>query len=88
MNLDVVDEGLRDPREGPIRDLTRPADATGSPTHEAAAHSASRCSTASLPLPTLPPETVARLNAITDPLKQRLGPSFDYYESPENDRTQ
>ncbi len=36
----------------------------------------------------LPPESVARLNAITDPLKRRLGPSFDYYESPENDRTQ
>ncbi len=35
----------------------------------------------------LPPEAMARLNAITDPLKQRLGPSFDYYESPENDRT-
>jgi aryl-alcohol dehydrogenase-like predicted oxidoreductase len=35
----------------------------------------------------LPTEIVARLNAITDPLKQRLGPSFDYYESPENDRT-
>jgi myo-inositol catabolism protein IolS len=30
---------------------------------------------------------VERLNALTDPLKQRLGPSFDYYESPENDRT-
>jgi len=35
----------------------------------------------------LPARIVARLNAITDPLKQRLGPSFDYYESPENDRT-
>ena len=35
----------------------------------------------------LPPGIVARLNAITDPLKERLGPSFDYYESPENDRT-
>jgi aryl-alcohol dehydrogenase-like predicted oxidoreductase len=35
----------------------------------------------------LPSETVARLNAITEPLKQRLGSSFDYYESPENDRT-
>jgi aryl-alcohol dehydrogenase-like predicted oxidoreductase len=32
-------------------------------------------------------EVVARLNAITDPLKERLGRSFDYYESPENDRT-
>jgi aryl-alcohol dehydrogenase-like predicted oxidoreductase len=35
----------------------------------------------------LPADVVARLNAITDPLKERLGPSFDYYESPENDRT-
>jgi len=35
----------------------------------------------------LPAEIVARLNAITDPLKERLGRSFDYYESPENDRT-
>jgi aryl-alcohol dehydrogenase-like predicted oxidoreductase len=32
-------------------------------------------------------ELVARLNAITDPLKERLGRSFDYYESPGNDRT-
>ena len=30
---------------------------------------------------------MARLNAITLALKERLGPSFDYYESPENDRT-
>ncbi len=35
----------------------------------------------------LPAEVVARLNEVTDPLKQRLGRSFDYYESPENDRT-
>ena len=35
----------------------------------------------------LPAEIVGRLNAITDPLKQRLGRSFDYYESPDNDRT-
>ncbi|HXK09283.1 MAG TPA: aldo/keto reductase [Vicinamibacteria bacterium] len=35
----------------------------------------------------LPAEVVARLDAITDRLKERLGPSFDYYESPENDRT-
>jgi len=35
----------------------------------------------------LPTEIVARLNAITGPLKQRLGPSFDYHESAENDRT-
>jgi aryl-alcohol dehydrogenase-like predicted oxidoreductase len=35
----------------------------------------------------LPADVVARLNAITDPLKERLGRSFDYYESPENDRT-
>jgi aryl-alcohol dehydrogenase-like predicted oxidoreductase len=35
----------------------------------------------------LPAETVARLNAITDPLKARLGRSFDYYENPGNDRT-
>lgn len=35
----------------------------------------------------LPDEIVARLDAITDPLKERLGPSFDYYESPGNDRT-
>jgi hypothetical protein len=30
---------------------------------------------------------MARLNAITHLLKERLGRSFDYYESPENDRT-
>jgi aryl-alcohol dehydrogenase-like predicted oxidoreductase len=32
-------------------------------------------------------DVVARLNAITHPLKERLGQSFDYYESTENDRT-
>ena len=32
-------------------------------------------------------DVVARLDEITRPLKERLGPSFDYYESPENDRT-
>jgi aryl-alcohol dehydrogenase-like predicted oxidoreductase len=36
----------------------------------------------------LPREVVSRLNAITDPLQERMGPSFDYYESAENDRTQ
>jgi myo-inositol catabolism protein IolS len=35
----------------------------------------------------LSPEIVARLNSVTRPLMARLGPSFDYYESPENDRT-
>jgi aryl-alcohol dehydrogenase-like predicted oxidoreductase len=35
----------------------------------------------------LPAEIVGRLNAMTDPLKERLGRSFDYYESPDNDRT-
>lgn len=35
----------------------------------------------------LPAEIFERLNAITDPLKERLGRSFDYYESPDNDRT-
>ena len=32
-------------------------------------------------------EMARRLNAITDPLKERLGRSFDYYEGPDNDRT-
>ena len=32
-------------------------------------------------------DVVTRLNAVTQPLKERLGRSFDYYESPENDRT-
>ncbi len=35
----------------------------------------------------LPVEIVAKLNAVTEPLMAKLGPSFDYYESPENDRT-
>jgi aryl-alcohol dehydrogenase-like predicted oxidoreductase len=35
----------------------------------------------------LPADVMARLNAVTQPLKERLGRSFDYYESPENDRT-
>jgi aryl-alcohol dehydrogenase-like predicted oxidoreductase len=35
----------------------------------------------------LPADLVARLDTITDPLKERLGRSFDYYESPGNDRT-
>jgi myo-inositol catabolism protein IolS len=35
----------------------------------------------------LPADVMARLNAITQPLKERLGRSFDYYESAENDRT-
>jgi aryl-alcohol dehydrogenase-like predicted oxidoreductase len=32
-------------------------------------------------------DVMARLNAITQPLKERLGRSFDYYESSENNRT-
>ena len=32
-------------------------------------------------------EMARRVNAITDPLKERLGRSFDYYEGPDNDRT-
>jgi aryl-alcohol dehydrogenase-like predicted oxidoreductase len=32
-------------------------------------------------------DVMARLSAVTQPLKERLGRSFDYYESPENDRT-
>ncbi len=35
----------------------------------------------------LPPEVIRRLNAATRPLLDKLGPSFDYYESPANDRT-
>jgi len=35
----------------------------------------------------LAPELLVRLNAVTDPLKRRLGRSFDYYESPVDDRT-
>jgi aryl-alcohol dehydrogenase-like predicted oxidoreductase len=33
-------------------------------------------------------ELVAELNRITAPLLHKLGPSFDYYENPANDRTQ
>ena len=32
-------------------------------------------------------EIVARLNEITQPLKAKLGPSFDYYEHTSKDRT-
>ena len=35
----------------------------------------------------LPADMVKELDEITEPLKQRLGPSFDYYEDPENDRS-
>jgi len=35
----------------------------------------------------LPPEIVARLNATTQPVLDKLGNSFDYYESLENNRT-
>lgn len=35
----------------------------------------------------LPVDIVAELNRITDPVKNKLGPHFDYYESVENDRT-
>jgi aryl-alcohol dehydrogenase-like predicted oxidoreductase len=31
---------------------------------------------------------IAQLNEITRPLKEKLGPSFDYFEGTENDRTQ
>lgn len=36
----------------------------------------------------LDPAVVAELNGITQPLLEALGPSFDYYENPANDRTQ
>lgn len=36
---------------------------------------------------TLPPEIVAKLNAVTKPVLDKLGNSFDYYESFENNRT-
>jgi aryl-alcohol dehydrogenase-like predicted oxidoreductase len=32
-------------------------------------------------------ETVDELNRATQPLLEKLGPSFDYYENPTNDRT-
>jgi aryl-alcohol dehydrogenase-like predicted oxidoreductase len=35
----------------------------------------------------LPPPVVSELNAATAPLLKKLGKSFDYYESTENDRT-
>jgi aryl-alcohol dehydrogenase-like predicted oxidoreductase len=35
----------------------------------------------------LPADVVTRLNATTSALKERLGRSLDYYESPANDRT-
>lgn len=35
----------------------------------------------------LPPSLVLELNRLTQPLLQALGPSFDYYEHPDNDRT-
>lgn len=35
----------------------------------------------------LPADVVQELNRVTKPLLDRLGPSFDYYEHPSNDRT-
>ena len=35
----------------------------------------------------LPAEIIEKLNAVTDPLKEKMGPSFDYFESAANDRT-
>ena len=35
----------------------------------------------------LPPQIVEELGAATRPLMDALGPGFDYYEAPENDRT-
>ena len=35
----------------------------------------------------LPPEIIEELNGATRPLLEKLGPSFDYYESAANDRT-
>ena len=35
----------------------------------------------------LDPEVRAELNRLTQPLREALGPSFDYYEHPANDRT-
>jgi aryl-alcohol dehydrogenase-like predicted oxidoreductase len=35
----------------------------------------------------LPPDVIAALNAATKPVLDRLGNSFDYYESFENNRT-
>jgi aryl-alcohol dehydrogenase-like predicted oxidoreductase len=36
---------------------------------------------------TLPGDVIDELTAVTEDLKETLGPSFDYYEAPENDRT-
>jgi len=36
----------------------------------------------------LAPALIAELNRVTAPLLEKLGPSFDYYENPKNDRTQ
>ena len=35
----------------------------------------------------LPEDIIGRLNTVTLPVLQALGPSFDYYEHPDNDRT-
>jgi aryl-alcohol dehydrogenase-like predicted oxidoreductase len=35
----------------------------------------------------LPPEIIQELNRATQPLLDKLGPGFDYYENPANDRT-
>jgi aryl-alcohol dehydrogenase (NADP+) len=35
----------------------------------------------------LSPDIVARLDAVTQPLKEALGPSLDIFESTANDRT-
>jgi hypothetical protein len=35
----------------------------------------------------LPPEVIAALNRATQPLADALGPSFDYWQHPDNDRT-
>ena len=35
----------------------------------------------------LSPEIVNELNLATQPLKEALGPSFDYWQHPDNDRT-
>jgi adenylate cyclase len=35
----------------------------------------------------LSPAVIEELNRATQPLLDKLGPSFDYYESPANDRT-
>jgi aryl-alcohol dehydrogenase-like predicted oxidoreductase len=34
----------------------------------------------------LSPEIVQRLGVLTDPVKEKLGPDLDYWESPENSR--